>query len=44
MIALGPEAFDPLVINERELTRAVDRLAEKWEPKPRRKKTGQAPI
>ena len=44
MIAWGPEAFDPLVINEPELSRAVDELAEIWERKPRRKKAGQPPI
>ena len=44
MIAWGPEAFDPRVTNERELTRAVEKLAERWERKPRRKKASQPQI
>ena len=37
LLEWGPEAFDPNVFDRKAIEHALDRLAQKWEPKPRRK-------
>ena len=37
LLEWGPEAFDPKVFDRKAIEHALDRLAQKWEPKPRRK-------